>query len=195
MALDPKHVVNLQGKEYVLYAGLLAEAHTRGLKGIDVQLIQIPGPDNEQTAITRATVILENGETFTDYGDASPRNTNSRIATALIRMASTRSKGRALRDAVNIGITMVEELPEPEEEAATNGKARAREGVVKAETQTTAAQVHVPPKAPNGPVCEVCHMPMTAGQVQISQRNYAGAVLCPTHQKERLAQGKARAQG
>lgn len=185
MAIKPEHVVNLQGRDYVLYGGLLAEAHERGLKGIDVQLVQIPGPDNEYTAIVKATVIMAEGETFVDYGDASPRNTNSRIATALIRMASTRGKGRALRDAVNIGTTMLEELPEPEGPgAAANGKARAREAVTGAEKETVAQQVAPPAGGAAG--CEVCGMVLTAGMVKASQANFSKR-LCPAHQKEAQA--------
>lgn len=148
--MDAKFIVNLSGKDYPLYAGVLAEAHERGLKGIEVTLVQIPGPDNDHTAIVKATVILANGETFTDYGDASPKNTSSRMATALIRFASTRAKGRALRDAVNIGQTLAEELPDTDE-APANGKARAHAAVTAAETQDVSARVTRPAPPPPKP--------------------------------------------
>lgn len=116
MPIDPKFLISLNGREYPLYAGILAEAHARGLTSILTELVQIPTEENGQTAIVSATVIMGEGkQTFQDYGDASPRNTNARIATALIRMASTRAKGRALRDAINCGQTMLEELPDLEE--------------------------------------------------------------------------------
>lgn len=116
--MDPKFIVNLSGKEYPLYAGILSEAHNAGLVGIETELIQIPDATNDFTAIVKATVRMDgkDGRTFIDYGDANPKNTNARIATALIRMASTRAKGRALRDAINVGQTMLEELPDLEEE-------------------------------------------------------------------------------
>lgn len=109
--MDSKWIVSLQGKEHPLYGGVLALAHEMGLLGIEVDLVQIPTDENGQTAIARATVRMAGDAVFADYGDASPRNTNARIATALIRMASTRAKGRALRDAVNIGETLAEEIP------------------------------------------------------------------------------------
>jgi len=112
VAIDKQWVVNLQGKSYPLYAGVLDAAHTQGLRGIETTLIQIPSEENGHTAIVKATVLLEGGACFEDYGDASPRNTNAKIATALIRMASTRAKGRALRDAINCGQTLLEELPD-----------------------------------------------------------------------------------
>jgi len=105
--MDAKFIVNLSGRDYPLFAGILAEAHERGLQAIETELIQIPGADNDYVAIVKATVRMKDGSVFADYGDSSPRNTSSRIATALIRMASTRAKGRALRDAINVGQTMV----------------------------------------------------------------------------------------
>lgn len=110
--LDPRLVIQLQGRAYPTYGAVLDLAHRIGLLSIETELVQIPGPDNEHTAIVKATVHLADPRmVFTDYGDASPRNVNSRIATALIRMASTRAKGRALRDAVNVGECLLEELP------------------------------------------------------------------------------------
>lgn len=113
--MDSKHIVNLSGKDFVLYAGLLAEAHERGLQSIETQLVQIPAEENGNTAIARAVVRLKDGTFFEEYGDANARNVNPRIATALIRMALTRAKGRALRDAVNVGVTMAEELADMED--------------------------------------------------------------------------------
>jgi hypothetical protein len=121
--VDPKHVVNLSGKDYPLFAGILAEAHERGLQSIETELIQIPTGENESVAIVRATVRMKDGSAFSDYGDASPRNTSARIATALIRMASTRAKGRALRDAINVGQTMLEELGDLEDDGGKSARA------------------------------------------------------------------------
>ena len=55
--------------------------------------------------------------TFTGIGDAAPNNVAPAMQTCLIRMAETRAKARALRDAVNVGVAAFEELGD---EAATD---------------------------------------------------------------------------
>jgi hypothetical protein len=115
MAIRDEFFIQRQGKKMVLYAGLLEEAHERGLKGIATQLIQVPTPDNGDVAIARAVVEMEEGSTFSGIGDASPKNVGKMIAPHIIRMAETRAKARALRDAVNIGVTSLEEMGEDDD--------------------------------------------------------------------------------
>ncbi len=106
-------IVERQGRSFVLYAGLLDLAHQQGLKSIRTELLQIPSPDNEHIAISMATIVIEKEGrecTFTGLGDASPRNVSPAMQSCLMRMAETRAKARALRDAVNVGVTAFEEL-------------------------------------------------------------------------------------
>lgn len=109
-------IINRQGKDYVLYAGLLDEAHEKGLDGIQTELLQAPGPANGETAICRATVTMKDGRVFTGIGDANPVNVSKNIAPHAIRMAETRSKARALRDALNVNAVSVEEMLDLDEE-------------------------------------------------------------------------------
>src|SRR3712207_2775253 len=102
-------MIERQGKRFVLYAGLLEEAHSRGLRSIETELLQIPKSENGEVAIVKAVVRTEEGK-YTGIGDASPENVNRTIAPHLIRMAETRAKARALRDAINVGVTAFEEL-------------------------------------------------------------------------------------
>jgi hypothetical protein len=96
-------------KQVALYKGLLAKAHSEGLSRITTHLQQIPSEDNARTAIAKAEVVTSKG-TFEGIGDASPENVPPHILPHLIRMAETRAKARALRDAVNIGTVSFEEV-------------------------------------------------------------------------------------
>ncbi len=96
-------------KEVVTYQGLLSKAHDEGLQRVATRLVQVPTDENGRTAIAKALVETKKGR-FEGIGDANPDNVNFFIVPHLIRMAETRAKARALRDAVNIGIVSFEEL-------------------------------------------------------------------------------------
>jgi hypothetical protein len=104
-------IVERQGKSFVLYAGLLDLAHSQGLRAIRTRLVQVPAEDNGQTAVVHAEVETDKG-TFSGIGDASPSNVARAMLTCTIRLAETRAKARALRDAVNVGVAAFEELGE-----------------------------------------------------------------------------------
>ena len=108
-------MITRQGKQYVLFAGLLDEAHQKGLRGIDTELVQVPTAENGNVAVVKAVVEMEDGRTFSGIGDASPENVGRNITPHIIRMAETRAKARALRDAVNVGATALEELSDGDE--------------------------------------------------------------------------------
>ena len=116
--MKKEFIVEREGKSFVLYAGLLDEAHSQGLKAISTSLLQIPAEDNGRMAICQATVETEKG-TFTGLGDAAPGNVTRPMVNCLIRMAETRAKARALRDAVNVGVVALEELGEDNGDEAT----------------------------------------------------------------------------
>ena len=126
-----EYMIERQGKRFVLYAGLLEEAHSRGLRSIETELLQVPAKENGEVAIVKAVIRTEEGK-FGGIGDASPQNVNRAIAPHLIRMAETRAKARALRDAINVGVTAFEELGgesgdevvEPARRSDSNGEER-----------------------------------------------------------------------
>jgi hypothetical protein len=107
--IKDRHGRVVDTKEVVTYAGLLNRATQDNLKKVYTELIQLPSEANQMTAICMAEVVTDKG-VFRDYGDANPQNVSSMIAPHIIRMASTRAKARAFRDAVNIGVVALEEL-------------------------------------------------------------------------------------
>jgi hypothetical protein len=113
-------MITRQGKQYVLFAGLLDEAHQKGLRSIDTDLVQVPIEENGNVAVVKATVEMEDGRNFSGIGDASPENVGRNIVPHIIRMAETRAKARALRDAVNVGATALEELSEGDDAPPAN---------------------------------------------------------------------------
>ncbi len=130
-----EYMIERQGKRFVLYAGLLEEAHSRGLRSIETELLQVPAKENGEVAIVKAVIRTEEGK-FGGIGDASPHNVGRAIAPHLIRMAETRAKARALRDAINVGVTAFEELGGPgEEEVVESSGTAERNGQPKAQNE------------------------------------------------------------
>ncbi len=128
--VHPDFVVHLGGRPFPMYVGVLAVAHEEGLRELTVKIIQAPSKENEYRCIAEATAVLvkdNERHVFTDVGDANPRNCSAKVATALERMASTRAQGRALRAAINLGYTLLEELPE-DEARELRDKAKAENG-------------------------------------------------------------------
>ena len=151
-------MITRQGKQYVLFAGLLDEAHSLGLRGIDTDLIQVPDESNGNVAIVKATAEMEDDRRFSGTGDASPENVGRNIAPHLIRMAETRAKARALRDAVNVGATALEELSEDDDAppASQGSSSRSKPTPIRGgrqnSSQTAAAEQDTPNGQPEKPV-------------------------------------------
>jgi hypothetical protein len=141
----------LSNRPYPMYVGVLAVAHEEGLRELTAEIIQAPSKENEYRCIARATAVLvKNNERyiFTDVGDASPKNCSAKVSTALERMASTRAQGRALRAAINLGYTLLEELPE-DEARELRDKHKAGNGSSDSDSRpaATASQQPTPPPA------------------------------------------------
>ena len=146
--MKKEYIINWQGNDFVKYEGLLDEAHQQGLCRIATTLIQVPHQDNGNVAIVAAEVETAKG-TFSGIGDASPQNVGRMIVPHVIRMAETRAKARALRDAVNIGVTAIEELGDVESDttrASNNGH-----GMAMVREEGEAYRTDVPKASPYKP--------------------------------------------
>jgi hypothetical protein len=113
------YVISRSGKDFVLYDGLVAGLHavSRGFFVIDTRLEQIPSAANGQVAVASAQVRILDPEApentlraASGIGDASSENVSKMMLTAILRMAETRAKARALRDLLGVKMVALEEL-------------------------------------------------------------------------------------
>lgn len=154
-------LIDRQGKTFVLYAGLLDAAHDAGLAGIMTNVLQIPDATNGHMAIVKATVTLRAGDqlrTFDGIGDASPDNVSRMILPHMLRMAETRAKARALRDAVNVGVTALEELSEADQADAPRPDVD-DDDMADAAAAYAAQRAQAPAQSPTPPVRSIIASP------------------------------------
>ena len=104
----PKEYLQLiHGKLFIRYIGLLAMAHAQGLTSLSAKFV---GPVTETLAVAEAQAVFADGRVFWESADATPKNVDEQVRPHFARVALTRSKARALRDALGIGLVSVEEL-------------------------------------------------------------------------------------
>lgn len=117
-----KYVKELQGKQFITHAGLLAIAHDTGLMSIKTEIVEVDM--KEEHAIVKATATMRvpeekdskiyHAKEFTGIGDATQKNTSDLVKKHFVRMAETRAVARALRLATNVGLTSLEEVDSSE---------------------------------------------------------------------------------
>jgi hypothetical protein len=103
--IDARHIVMIQGKPFVKFAGLLDLAHRRGLTALSVDWSH----NSEDLSLAHAVAVFPFG-TFEESADASPASVGKKVALHWRRVALTRAKARALRDALGVDLVAVEEL-------------------------------------------------------------------------------------
>ena len=104
--IPPQHVVLIQGKPFVKFSGLLAMAHERGLVALTADWTF----NDAELSLAHAVATFQDGRRFEESGDATPANTNRKVAVHFRRVALTRAKARVLRDALGVDLVAVEEL-------------------------------------------------------------------------------------
>jgi hypothetical protein len=121
-AVDPKvpkeYLKMILGKPFILYRGLLAMAHEAGLTELHADFLSVTA----ELVTAKAMAVFADGRRFSESADATPSNVGPAVQEHFARVALTRAKARALRDALNVGICSLEELgetpappPEPRE--------------------------------------------------------------------------------
>lgn len=109
--IDSKWILNLKGKEFVLFAGLLDLAHQNGLIAIENEvLLDLSNPEKDFWVVRSLGRFrcAEGEAVWSAHGDAGPGS--SQMRGAYLRHAETRAAARMLRMATNIGMASVEEL-------------------------------------------------------------------------------------
>lgn len=106
-------VVDIKGKKHVIYQGLLRLAHEKGLMNFEILEKYVSDDMKKSWCLVRAHCKKDKKDVFFDgIGSSTPDNTGSMTESHPVEMANTRAKGRALRDFLNIGQAMFEELKE-----------------------------------------------------------------------------------
>lgn len=168
-------------RDGVAYAELLKLAHDEGLKSIATELVLSPSEDNGRLAIVKASVETERGH-FEGLGDADPGNVDDFLAPHLIRVAETRAKARALRDAVNCGVVSQEELDGAGRRSSPNpGPGATRPNGTSRPTTRPRGNGSAPRASGNG-----SSEPMTEGQRRYLFRIMAGQGFHKTDAENRI---------
>ena len=108
--VDERYIRIIRGRRFVTYAGLLAMSMERGLKRLEVEVLQCPLEENGHVAICHAVAETTDGVVASDIGEAGPLTLDERLKDYAVSIAATRSKSRSLRNLLGLGLTAVEEL-------------------------------------------------------------------------------------
>lgn len=161
MNVDPKFIVRLRNNDYITWPGILDISTKAGLRCLETKIIQPPTKENGYLAICEALATFEDGRTFSDIGDASPQSTSANLVPAIIRLASTRAKGRVLRDACNIGAEMAEDAAEADQ-ASDHPTPAPTQRPVRHEAPRPQTAAQRPPTASHGPDGRQASPPLAA---------------------------------
>lgn len=101
-----RYTINVHGKPYLQYAGILAYAHECGLVKLEARFTYI----DKTFAVAEAIATFADGRVFAEAGEATPDNVVPQVKPHFARMALTRAKARALRDALNLAEAIAEEI-------------------------------------------------------------------------------------
>lgn len=100
-------IINIKGKNFMTYEGLLHKAHGKGEFSMEITGSYV---SEDMTKAWCKVRLTAGDQIFDGFGSSTPDNTGAMTMTHPVEMAHTRAKGRALRDYLDIGEVMAEEL-------------------------------------------------------------------------------------
>jgi len=109
---EDSNIVKISGKDYMTYEGLLKKAHEKD-PCFFMEITESWVSEDMKMAWCKVRLTSnarEYRQFFDGFGSSTPENTGSMTKEHPVEMAHTRAKGRALRDYLNIGQVMAEEL-------------------------------------------------------------------------------------
>jgi hypothetical protein len=104
--IPAQFLVQIQGKPFVKFAGLLHIALAAGLVSLTAEWTY----NDADLSLAHAVAVFADGRRFEESGDAEKGNVNPMVAKHFRRVALTRSKARCLRDAIGCDLVSVEEM-------------------------------------------------------------------------------------
>lgn len=184
-----RFVRKLQGKEFILYGGLLELAKEKGIKRLEAEVVQIPSDANGSYAVCAAVLEGTDGSVYREVGDASPSNVNANIAPHILRMAATRAKARALRDFTGVDMVALEELgadvlgrDSERDQSPSNTQRKGRTASIR-DRKARASHSGKPAPDTTTPLCSDCGAEVTRSVHDFSTRKF-GRVLCMACQRK-----------
>jgi hypothetical protein len=105
-SIPPQFLVTIQGKQFALFSGLLAMATQQGLLSLSEEFAHV----TDTYVLAHARAEFHDGRVFRGAADSTPDNVGKQVKPHWRRMALTRAKARALRDALNLAYVCAEEL-------------------------------------------------------------------------------------
>ena len=116
--VDEKYIVDIKGKKFITYAGLLAEAHSKGLRRLSVMELNVNWEKKSAYCIVEAELMTDKEiKIIQGVGSGTPENCSSMVKDHFVEMSQTRAKARALRDILNIDMVSVDELKDVKSDA------------------------------------------------------------------------------
>jgi hypothetical protein len=106
LTIPAAFVITIQGKQFILFSGLLFLAHQQGLLSLTEEVTHV----TDTYVMAQARAEFEDGRVFRGVGDSSPDNVGKQVKAHWRRLAGTRAMARALRNALNIAMCSLEEI-------------------------------------------------------------------------------------